>query len=284
MTPLKRAASIEIGHALAMRRVLQGVTVALATSLTSCAGAPLVRPAQAVAPPRSATLAEVRAAYDAYCQGIDSVSASGDLDVRDLRTGKSQRLGVRLVAARGGRLYLKGSVAIVTALEVSSDGRRFWFMVPSKKTVWTGVSDAPPASERADAPYYALRPADVVQALLPEALQPGEGDTLVLESDRRAFALSQVPAAGGPLRRRVTLERESLLPARIQSFDASGELVSSVSLGAWQDGAPRQVTLERPLEGYLASFSLDKLARNGAAPERAFQGRTPEGYKLVEVQ
>jgi hypothetical protein len=267
-----------------MRRVLQGVTVALATSLTGCAGAPLVRPTQAVAPLRSATLAEVRAAYDGYCQRLDTVSASGDLDVRDLRTGKSQKLGVRLVAARGGRLYLKGSVAIVTALEVSSDGRRFWFMVPSKKTVWTGVSDAAPASERADAPYYALRPADVVQALLPEALQPGEGDALVLESDRRAFALSQVPAAGGALRRRVTLERESLLPARIQSFDASGELVSSVSLGAWQDGAPRQVTLERPVEGYLASFSLDKLTRNGAAPERAFQGRTPEGYKVVEVQ
>jgi hypothetical protein len=267
-----------------MRRVLHGVTVALAASLSGCASAPLARPPESVAPPRSATLEEVRAAYDGYCQGIETVSASGDLDVRDLRTGKSQRLGVRLIAARGGRLYLKGSVAIVTALEVSSDGRRFWFMVPSKKTVWTGVADAAPASERADAPYYALRPADLAQAFLPEALEPAAGEALVLESDRRAFALSQVPAAGGALKRRVTLERESLLPARIQSFDASGELVSSVSLGAFEDGAPRLVSVERPLEGYVASFSLDKLTRNAVAPERAFQGRTPEGYRVVEVQ
>jgi hypothetical protein len=42
--------------------------------------------------------------------------------------------------------------------------------------------------------------------------------------------------------------------------------------------------VERPLEGYVASFSLDKLTRNAAAPERAFQGRTPEGYRVVEVQ
>jgi len=267
-----------------MRRVLRAVTVALAASLPGCAGAPLARPTQVLAPPRVATLEEVRAAYDGYCQGMETVSASGDLDVRDLRTGKSQKLGVRLIAARGGRLYLKGSVAIVTALEVSSDGRRFWFMVPSKRTVWTGVADAAPASERAEAPYYALRPADVAQAFLPEALRPAPTDALVLEADRSTFSLSQVPAAGGALRRRVTLERESLLPARIQSYDESGELVSSVRLGAWQDGAPRQVTLERPVEGYVASFSLDKLTRNAAAPERAFQGRTPDGYKLVEVQ
>jgi hypothetical protein len=67
-------------------------------------------------------------------------------------------VGVRFVAARGGRLYLKGSVLVVTALEVVSDGERFWFQVLSKKTVWTGPNDAGNRAEGADkAPYYALR-------------------------------------------------------------------------------------------------------------------------------
>jgi hypothetical protein len=250
-----------------------------------CSGAALVRPPTlAVEKPRSASLEEVRSAYDAYCRAIETVSASGDLDVSDLRTGKTQKLGVRLLAARGGRLYLKGSVAIVTAVEVSSDGERFWFMVPSRKTVWTGDAQASPASERAEAPYYALRPGDIASALLPAPLDPGPDEALAFEADRGGFTISVVPSAGGSVRRRVRLERASLLPRRLQSFDAAGELVSDVALGRHRDGVALELVLERPVEGYRASFSLDRSQRNAPAPERAFNGRTPDGYKVVEVQ
>lgn len=265
---------------------LSVLLLAVVTGPLGCATAPPVRPAAPWASLRSATPEEVRAAYDAYCTGIETLSAAGDLDVRDARTGKSSRLGIRLVATRGGRLYLKGSVAIVTALEVVSDGERFWFQVPSRKTVWTGSNTGAPDAERSDAPYYALRPLDVTNAFLPEPLEPGPGQLVALEADRESFTLVLVQATGaaGVVRRRVTLSRDALQWVRSRNFDERGELVSDVVVGGWQAGWPRRVVISRPNEGYSASFSLDKLEPNASVPERAFVPRTPEGYKVVEVQ
>src|SRR5262249_22699696 len=104
------------------RRTLRAASAAalLLFSLgpVACAKARVAAPQARPAGLRSATVDEVLAAYDGYCKKLDTLSASGDLDVRDVRAGKAHSLGVRLVATRGGRLYLKGSVAVITALEV----------------------------------------------------------------------------------------------------------------------------------------------------------------------
>jgi outer membrane lipoprotein-sorting protein len=235
-------------------------------------------------PLRAASLDEVLAAYDAHATGGQTLSASGDLEVRDLRAGKARKLGVRLVASRGGKLYLKGSVAVVTAIEVVADGRRFWFQVPSRKTVWTGLSDSANLAEGDDAPYYALRPSDVTSALLPEPLAPGPRDALVLEADPDAFSLALAPReARAAVSRRVWMERETLRPVRLRRYDARGELVSDVQLGDWRGDAPRRVQIDRPGEGYQAIFDLDKVERNVPVPAQAFVPRTPPDYKVEEV-
>lgn len=263
------------------------VTLLLGLATAGCVST-RVGPVTPVAPPaRSATLDEVAAAYDEYCSDIQTFSASGSLEVRDARSGKSGKLGVRLVAARGGRLYIKGSVLVVTALEVVSNGDRFWFQVPSKKTVWTGPNDLPAPAEGSDkAPYYALRPRDVSGALLPEPLKPGPDDILLLEADRDAFSLllGHTAAGRGNLTRRVWLDRDTLKPVRLREYDGRGEVSSDVSLGQWQDGTPRQLVVSRPRDGYLATLSLDKVETNVSVPDRAFVPRTPEGYKVEEVQ
>src|SRR6267378_3509043 len=158
-----------------------------------CLARPRTIPTVPARPLRTATPDEVLAAYEAHANGIETLSASGDLEVRDLRAGRARKLGVRLVASRGGKLYLKGSVAVVTAMEVVADGQRFWFQVPSRKTVWTGLSGVAHRAESDDAPYYALRPSDVTSALLPEPLAPGPGDAVLFEADRDSFALALAP-------------------------------------------------------------------------------------------
>jgi outer membrane lipoprotein-sorting protein len=253
---------------------------------SGCATVPKASPSIPVRPARAASLDEVLAAYDGYCNGIETLSATGDLDVADLKTGRTQRLSVRLVVARGGRLYLKGSVAIVTALEVVSDGERFWFEVPSKKTVWTGrAGSARPREEGETAPYYALRPHDLVDAFLPQPLAPKAGMALFLEGDRDAFSLSEgaLQNGRGVVSRRVWLGRESLEPQRFQRYDEKGDLVVEVRLGAWSEGAPRTVEIFRPAEGYRATFRLSKVEKNVTVPERAFLPRTPEGYAVKQV-
>ena len=262
------------------------IVVCLGLAFAGCGRARAV-PRVSLTPPRAATLDEVLAAYDGYCKATRTFSASGDLDVRDLRAGKARKLGVRLVAARGGRLYLKGAVAVVTALEVVSDGARFWFQVPSKKTVWTGdaTEAAPSAAATEDAPYYALRPADVTQALLPEPFEPGAADTILLEADRATFSLSLARLEGrqGRVRRRVWLDRQTLRPSRLATYDERGDLRTEARLAGWSASAPQRVEIARPLDGYEAAFTFEKVETNVAVPERAFAPRTPPDYKVVEV-
>jgi len=229
----------------------------------------------------------VLAAYDGYCKGIETLSASGELEVRDQRANRTRRLGMRILAGRGGRLYVKGSVAVVTALELVSDGHRFWFQVPSKKTVWTGEAGADAAPvEGEGVPYRALRPEDVTASLFPEPLDPGEDDDVRLEADPDSFSLS-VSRAGerrGMVRRRVWLDRQSLRPVRLRSYDDRGDLERQTVLGAWTDDVPRRIEISRPAQGYQAVMDLEKVQRNPPLPERAFAPRTPEGYSVVEVR
>jgi outer membrane lipoprotein-sorting protein len=264
----------------------RAASLLLVVGTAACAGSRPAPAAVPLKPLRAATLEQVVAAYDAYCESGTTVSASGDVDVRDRRTGRGRTIGVRLVATREGKLYLKGSVAVITALEVVSDGERFWFQVPSKKTVWTGAAsgEARDAGTE-DAPYQVLRPSDVTSSLLPEPLRPAEGETVVLEGDRASFTLTLAQATGGRglARRQVSLDRDTLQPIRLRRYDAKGDIETDVSL-TWTADTPRQVDIQRPVQGYEAAFRFDKYERNVPAPERAFTPRTPEGYQVVEVR
>ncbi len=267
-------------------RPLASISVAVAALASVVGGAACVTrtiapPAAPPGPLRAASLDEVLAAFDGYCNETSTLSASGNLDVRDFRAGKARKVGVRVVAARGGRLYLKGSVAVVTALELVADGERFWFQVPAKKTVWTGRADAHPRAEDEKAPYYALRPADVAAALLPEPARTR--DTVLMESDRDAFTLIFAGGERGPVRRTVQLERASLRLSGERRFDERGDLVASFAYGSWDGRFPRRIVVGRPREGYEAEFAFEKAEVNVAVADRVFVPRTPKDYAVVEV-
>lgn len=277
LTRSRPAASMRLACAL----------IAASLGQTSCVTRTLATPAAPFRPPRATTLEEVVSAYDGYCRGVATLSASGDLEVRDLRAGKARRISVRVLAGRGGRLYVKGSVAVVTALEVVADGRRFWFRLPSKKTVWTGEAGAAVDTEATSeqAPYYALRPGDLVEAFLPEPLQATPEQALMMDGDRATVALSvaRLEDGRGTARRRMLLERESLRLASVLTYDAGGGLLREVRYSDWREGSPRRVIVIRPQQGYEADFVLDKVETNLSLPDRAFAERPAEGYTVVEV-
>jgi hypothetical protein len=268
--------------------VIRSLFGALAlAACTGCVTRTLATPAAPFRPPRAAGLEEVVAAYDGFCRKLTTFSASGDLDVRDLRHGKGRRVGVRVLAGRGGKLYVKGTVAVMTALEVVADGQRFWFRLPSKRTVWTGPAAAAvgEGASAEDAPYYALRPADLVSAFLPDPLALEEQEALILEGGRDAFAvtLARVGGREGTARRQVGLAAETLQPAWTRSYDGEGALLREVRYADWRDGAARHVTISRPREGYEAEFFLDSVETNLSLPERAFLERPADGYTVVDV-
>ncbi len=267
------------------------VAAAGALALASAPGCSLrakAIPVVDLRPPRSATFDEVLGAHEQATLAIATLSASGHLQVRDGRGGRQRDFGVRVLCGRGGRLYLKASVAVVTALEATSDGQRFWLQVPSRRKVFTGDARTPPRVEAGAAghDFDALRPADLAAALVPEPLEPRADETLLFESEREAFslALGRAENGRGRVRRRVWLARETLLPSRSRTYDEAGEVALEAAFGDWREGLPRRVSVARPAQGYEAVFVFDKAERNVALPERAFRPRLPEGYEVVELE
>ncbi len=243
---------------------------------------------------RQASLDEVLAAHERYCNGLASLIASGELTVADLRAGRSHTIDVHLATRRGGQLYLKGSVAVVTAIELVSDGQRVWFRVPKKKKVWTGsATAAPPAgssekdetSDKEAAPYEALRPRDVTQALLPEPLAPAADESVVFEADETSFSLTlaKVAQGRGLVTRRVWLDRETLQLARARYYDQKGDLESEVRFLAWQGDGPRRISISRPAEGHSATFVFSKRRPNASIPDPAFVPVISDDYTVVEI-
>ena len=54
-------------------------------------------------------------------------------------------------------------------------------------------------------------------------------------------------------------------------------------LSSWTGTGPERVEISRPLDGYEAAFTFDRVEKNVPVPERAFQPRTPPEYTVVEV-
>jgi outer membrane lipoprotein-sorting protein len=159
-------------------------------------------------------------------------------------------------------------------------------LLPTRKKAWTGdASLSAPDAVDDKAPYYALRPSDVTAALVPEPLAPSPEESLVLEADSQNFSLTLARLEGGRggARRRVWLSRETLLPTRLRVYDGHGDVTSDAALTGFREGAPTSIVIRRPGEGYEAAFSLDKVERNVAVPEKAFTGRVPDGFAVVEV-
>ena len=85
------------------------------------------------------------------------------------------------------------------------------------------------------------------------------------------------------MRRRVWLDRQTLRPSRLATYDERGDVRTESRLGGWTASGPQRVEIARPMDGYEASFAFDKVESNVAVPERAFAPRTPPEYKVVEV-
>jgi len=120
---------------------------------------------------------------------------------------------------------------------------------------------------------------------LPEPLDPGPDETVVLEADRETFSLAvaHVEGARGRVRRRVFLDRQTLRPVRLRSYDDRGDLRTEARLSSWTETGSKRVEISRPLDGYEAAFTFDRVEKNVPVPERAFQPRTPPEYTVVEV-
>lgn len=263
------------------------VALLAAVALSGCSWRAQAIARADLSPVRAVGLSEAFEAHEQAARALASLRGSGHLQVRDLRLGRQREFGMRLACARGGRLYLKANVAVVTALEATSDGRRFWLSVPSKRKVWTGDATRPAHVAAPDTQdLEGLRPADLVAALLPEPLAPAPDEALLFEGERQTVSLAVGrPDAQGraSVRRRVWLDRATLHLLRARTYDSAGSLELEATFGDWRAGLPWRVGVAREGQGYEAVLTFDKAEANVALPERAFEPRLPEDYEVVRL-
>ena len=137
--------------------------------------------------------------------------------------GQGAQAGRAPGGGRGGRLYLKGSVAVVTALEVVADGERFWFQVPVEEDGLDGRGRRGRPARPSDRAGALLRaaPRRRDRGPAPEPLAPRDGETVLLDGDREAFTLTLAAPGrgrGGRAPARVRLDRETLRPVRLRAL------------------------------------------------------------------
>jgi hypothetical protein len=219
--------------------------------------------------PREASLEEVLAAYDLYCDGIETFKAAGEMELRNTRTGRAHRFRFDLLASREG-VRLEQRDADTGFVLVSDDGA-FALQSRADGRTWRGAADEPLPS-LSDIPLEALRPSDLATAFVPAALTAQSDEALFMEGERSRFALTLTRrrSGHGVAHRQVFLERASLRLQRVLSFDADGNLRSEVSWHRWRDGVPREILVTRPLDGTLARLELDRAAPNAPVAPGSF--------------
>ena len=97
-----------------------------------------------------------------------------------------------------------------------------------------------------------------------------------------SFTLTLAGPSAGARRRapaRVPRPRHAAAGRACAVTTTRGDIETDVTLSAWTEGEPHQVDIRRPVQGYEASFRLDKVERNVPVPERAFTAAHPRGLR-----
>lgn len=268
-----------------------------------------VRPtANAPAHLLAATRQQLVSAYNEQADSIHSVNASVSMKLTagtaysDVIKQYHQINGF-ILAQKPADIRVIGQAPIVgtTIFDMASDGSTFHIYIPSKGTFVEGPANLQRQSAKA---IENLRPQHLVQAIfwnpIP-ASQPilfSAGD----EADARYYILTVVENAsssGTPgiseqneladwrIERRIWFDRVDLSVARLQVYDASGEITSDIRYGDWHTFGnvrfPEDVVITRPAEGYELEIQTKKMTANQDIAADRFEMKQPAGTKLVRV-
>ncbi len=174
-------------------------------------------------------------------------------------------------------------------LDLFSNGRQFWLLVPDGKSMhlFEGPVDAPSTSTNASAN---LRPRPLVDALHWESgslhpVQPspaGNGATRTIRVDLPAELVSPARTAD------VEFDLKDGVVRQVAMRDASQRLVLQLSYSDWQPAEenncyPRHIEVEQPLDDRGLDIRIALLRLNGRIDSREFRMMAPIGAPVTHV-
>ncbi|HWF37333.1 MAG TPA: hypothetical protein VG322_02365 [Candidatus Acidoferrales bacterium] len=260
-----------------------------------------VTPAAAPLPQRTADKSELIAQFNKLADSIHSlnIAVTIRLTAGSTYTGTIEQyheINGFILAEKPSKIRVIGQVPVVgkNIFDMESDGETFHIFIPSKNQFLVGPASLERPSGK---PIENLRPQHLIDAIFWRAIP--QGVPVLLEQiavpPASFYVLTVVrvaaPGANGAtnweIDRKIWFDRANFDLARIDTYDATGNTISTIRFSNWDMfGAvryPKQILLDRPLNDYQLQLMVLKLTVNGTiAPDR-FVLAQPPGTELVRV-
>jgi hypothetical protein len=261
------------------------------------------RPAGTPVAVQTATKQQLIGAYNEQAHAIHSINASVSMKL----TAGTAYSGVFkqyhevngfLLAQEPASIRVIGQAPIVgtNIFDMVSDGETFHIFIPSKNKFLVGPANLRRESAK---PIENLRPQHLTEAIF---WTPFPDDApLLFEADEepgaRYYVLTVLRSAGDSsasagsfdwqIVRKVWFDRADLSIARLQVFDAAGDVTADVRYAQWDNFGgtrfARDIALTRTGEDYGLGIKINKLTANQPIPADRFVLQQPSGTELVDV-
>ena len=255
-------------------------------------------------PLQPATRTDLLAKYNQIAAAIHSLNSSVTMQV----TSSSAYTGVVkqyhqingfILAQQPDHVRVIGQLPVVgtNIFDMVSDGKTFEMFIPSQHKFLTGPAKLEKPSDK---PVENLRPQHLVDAIFWPAIPEGD-PTLFEQADDNGIgsyvitvASRGANAADLHIVRKIWFERAGLTLSRLEIYGADGQLESDIRYSDWspfgpvQDAQnqvqyPKDITLNRPADGYSFAITVTKLTANQTIEASRFVLQQPAGSDLVRV-
>lgn len=187
------------------------------------------------------------------------------------------------------------------AFDMVSDGNTFTLLISVKNRAITG-SDA--VSSPSKNVLENLRPNVFLDSLLVPGVGPDEfvsltTDTRIMDLDPKRKVVIEEPDYNLTVTRRrgdsnemialrvIHISRTTLLPYQQDIYDDSGNIVTQVVYGPYQDFGgtqfPSTVNIRRPLERYSVKLTMDRVRVNQPLDDKNFELKIPDGTQVQKL-
>ncbi len=256
-----------------------------------------VNPSLVPPPSQQTTLTDLVGRVNAWSSSIRTLIATTDLEpqagsvysgvIREYHDVKGF-----ILLEKPATIRILGQAPIVRTkiFDMVSNGDEFRVYVAPKEKFIVGKNASRRPAKNA---LENLRPQHILDALLVPAIDPSREKVFPEEAEeggRRYYVVNVLEAAPGgdlALRRKVWFDRSSLEIARMQIYGPQGSYTEGVEYSEYRDFQgvryPTRVHLNRPIEDYSLTITVQKATFNQPIEAEKFLLEKPEKAQLVDL-
>jgi outer membrane lipoprotein-sorting protein len=242
-------------------------------------------------------VAQLIAGVNDRYNAIQTLSATVDFSAQigGAKRGKetdTTSFGGYILLRKPNSLRVLGLVPVLhsRAFDLASDGTNFKLYIPYKNKAIVGPNTV---TEKSPNGIENLRPDIFIDAILVPSIQPDRlvelttGD-VVTGNGKNMVSTPQSVAHIIQAQRVIHFDRTKLLPSGQDLYNAAGEVETRIRYGPYQHFGnalfPGIITIERPLEEYQITITVDKLTLNQTLNDEQFQLTIPPNVPIQQLK